>query len=149
MNFIIVIRCVEGETYEAIRADMTEQMVARGIKQVDMPLFAGLETSCHDAETEIEIIWISEELEKANFQKVLEKNYPKREFDICREIKVKAVYGRPTGEKLVIIDLDGKEEKYTRYTQNAWADGAGYVDEADEIMLERAYREHIENLAND
>lgn len=72
MKFIIVIKGTTVDEYELIRQDITDQL-----KAMDMPpfLFARLPADY----TEIEVVWIDEDMEKEQFSEALEegiKSYP-------------------------------------------------------------------------
>lgn len=66
MKCIIVIKGVTVEDYLRIRKDLTEQMEVR---QMIIPLFALLPADYSD----IEIVWLDEELEKDLFSKSLQE----------------------------------------------------------------------------
>lgn len=72
MKFIIVIKGTTVAEYELIRQDISNQLLA-----MDMPpfLFARLPADY----TEIEVVWIDEDMEKEQFSEALEevrKSYP-------------------------------------------------------------------------
>lgn len=70
MKCIIVIRGLDMQSYEHTRADLISQMESKGMS---IPLFASLPADY----TEIEVVWLDEDMEKAMFSQALKETIVK------------------------------------------------------------------------
>lgn len=68
MKCIIVIRGVDQQFYNYLRADLTQQLLERGVPEADLPLFALLPSDL----AEIEVIWLDEQMDFAKYQAALQ-----------------------------------------------------------------------------